>query len=54
MKAQQSEMKVRSEQYETQIQALEDSKTELEMQLQQKTEQLDRVRGQLTELLESL
>jgi hypothetical protein len=54
VKAQQSEMKVRSEQYESQIQSLEDSKTELETQLQVKTEQLDRVRGQLTELLESL
>ena len=60
VKAQQSEMKVRSEQYESQIQALEDSKAELEgskaeleTQLQVKTEQLDRVRGQLTELLES-
>jgi hypothetical protein len=54
VKAQQSEMKVRSEQYESEIQALEDSKAELETQLQVKTEQLDRVRGQLTELLESL
>ena len=60
VKAQRSEMKVRSEQYETQIQSLEDSKAELESskaeletQLQVKTEQLDRVRGQLTELLES-
>ena len=60
VKAQQSEMKVRSEQYESQVQALEDSKAELETskaeletQLQVKTEQLDRVRGQLTELLES-
>ena len=53
VKAQQSEMKVRSAEYETQIQALEDSKTELEVQLQQKTEQLDRVRGQLTDLLAS-
>jgi len=53
VKAQQSEMKVRSAEYETQIQSLEDSKTELEVQLQQKTEQLDRVRGQLTELLAS-
>jgi hypothetical protein len=53
VKAQQNEMKVRSAEYETQIQALEDSKTELEVQLQQKTEQLDRVRGQLTELLAS-
>jgi len=60
VKAQQSEMKVRSEQYEAQIQALEDSKAELETskaeletKLQVKTEQLDRVRGQLTELLES-
>ena len=60
VKAQQSEMKVRSEKYETQIQALEDSKAELETskaelqtQLQVKTEQLDRVRGQLAELLES-
>jgi len=60
VKAQQSEMKVRSEQYESQIQALEDSKAELETskaeletKLQVKTEQLDRVRGQLTELLES-
>ena len=54
VKAQQTEMKVRSEQYESQIQALEDSKTELEVQLKEKTEQLDRVRGQLSELLESL
>ena len=54
MKAQQSEMKVRSAEYESQIQALEDSKTELEVQLKEKTEQLDRVRGQLSELLESL
>lgn len=54
VKAQQSEMKVRSEQYESQIQALEDSKTELEVQLKEKTEQLDRVRGQLTDLLASL
>ena len=60
VKAQQSEMKVRSEQYESEIQALEDSKAELETskaeletKLQVKTEQLDRVRGQLTELLES-
>jgi hypothetical protein len=53
VKAQQSEMKVRSAEYETQIQALEDSKTELEVQLKEKTEQLDRVRGQLSELLES-
>jgi hypothetical protein len=53
VKAQQSEMKVRSAEYETRIQALEDSKTELEVQLQQKTEQLDRVRGQLTDLLAS-
>jgi hypothetical protein len=53
VKAQQSEMKVRSEQYEAQIQALEDSKTELEVQLLEKTEQLDRVRGQLTDLLAS-
>ncbi|HEY2778672.1 MAG TPA: hypothetical protein VGI77_12315 [Gaiellaceae bacterium] len=53
VKAQQSEMKVRSAEFETQIQALEDSKTELEVQLQQKTEQLDRVRGQLTDLLAS-
>jgi len=53
VKAQQSEMKVRSAEYETRIQALEDSKTELEVQLQEKTEQLDRVRGQLTDLLAS-
>lgn len=53
VKAQQSEMKVRSAEYETQIQALEDSKTELEVQLQEKTEQLDRVRGQLSDLLAS-
>jgi hypothetical protein len=53
VKAQQSEMKVRSAEYESQIQALEDSKTELETQLQVKTEQLDRVRGQLTDLLAS-
>jgi Type II secretion system (T2SS), protein E, N-terminal domain len=53
VKAQQSEMKVRSEQYESQIQALEDSKAELETQLQVKSEQLDRVRGQLTDLLAS-
>jgi hypothetical protein len=53
VKAQQSEMKVRSAEYESQIQALEDSKTELEVQLKEKTEQLDRVRGQLTELLAS-
>jgi hypothetical protein len=53
VKAQQSEMKVRSAEYEAQITALEDSKTELELQLQEKTEQLDRVRGQLSELLES-
>ena len=53
VKAQQSEMKVRSAEYETQIQSLEDSKTELEVQLQEKTEQLDRVRGQLTDLLAS-
>jgi hypothetical protein len=57
VKAQQSEMKVRSEQYEAQLQALEDSKAELEVQLlekdtllQEKAEQLDRVRGQLTDL----
>lgn len=54
VKAQQSEMKVRSEQYESQIQALEDSKTELEVQLKEKTEQLERVRGQLTDLLASM
>jgi Type II secretion system (T2SS), protein E, N-terminal domain len=54
VKAQQSEMKVRSAEYESQIQALEDSKTELEVQLQEKAEQLDRVRGQLTDLLASL
>lgn len=53
VKAQQSEMKVRSAEYESRIQALEDSKTELEVQLQEKTEQLDRVRGQLTDLLAS-
>jgi hypothetical protein len=53
VKAQQSEMKVRSAEYESRIQALEDSKTELEVQLQQKTEQLDRVRGQLTDLVAS-
>lgn len=53
VKAQQSEMKVRSAEYESQIQALEDSKTELEVQLKEKTDQLDRVRGQLSELLES-
>jgi hypothetical protein len=60
VKAQQSEMKVRSAEYETQVQALEDSKTELEGQLEEKelqllgkTEQLDRLRGQLTELLAS-
>ena len=53
VKAQQSEMKVRSAEYESQIAALEDSKTELEVQLQEKTEQLDRVRGRLSELLES-
>jgi hypothetical protein len=53
VKAQQSEMKVRSEQYEAQIQALEDAKTELEVQLKEKTEQLDRVRGQLGDLLAS-
>jgi hypothetical protein len=53
VKAQQSEMKGRSAEYESRIQALEDSKTELEVQLQEKTEQLDRVRGQLTDLLAS-
>jgi hypothetical protein len=53
VKAQQSDMKMRSEQYEVQIQSLEDSKVELEVQLQEKTEQLDRVRGQLTDLLAS-
>jgi hypothetical protein len=60
VKAQQSEMKVRSAQYESQIRALEDSKTELEGQLEEKelqllgkTEQLDRLRSQLTELLAS-
>jgi len=53
VKAQQSEMKVRSAEFESQIQALEDSKTELEVQLQEKTEQLDRVRGQLSDLLAS-
>jgi type II secretion system (T2SS) protein E len=53
VKVQQSEMKVRSAAYESQIQALEDSKTELEVQLQEKTDQLDRVRGQLSDLLAS-
>jgi hypothetical protein len=67
VKAQQTELKVRSEQYEAQIKELEDSKKELEdskkeledskgeleLQLLEKMEQLDRVRGQLTDLLAS-
>jgi hypothetical protein len=53
VRAQQSELKVRSEKFEAQVQALEDSKTELEVQLLERTEQLDRIRGQLTDLLAS-
>jgi hypothetical protein len=53
VKAQKTELRVRSEQYEARIQELEHSHGELELQLQEKSEQLDRVRGQLGDLLAS-
>ena len=53
VKAQKNELRVRSEQYEARIQELEDANGELETQLQEKSEQVDRMRGQLTDLLAS-
>jgi hypothetical protein len=53
VRAEQHDLRVRSEQYESRIKELEQSFGDLEQRLEARTEQLNRVRGQLSDLLSS-